>query len=450
MNKLKISLLVISLGLTNAAHADNVMKDIFNGMKNSNSASMVNTATRNGVTLGSFGYRIPQQKQPVASLALPSTRAGCGGIDFFAGSFSVINSDQLVQMFRSIAQGAASYSFELALNSVCPSCAGIMSKLEAKLAELNQFASEGCKASQAAARFATGGLRTALKDNWLNNAVSDLDNHFFSDQGDKLASANDTGNASKKAEQLGIKIDGNITWQLLLKSGVKDWDSTITNFQGYKLLELIMSLTGYSQITKNGDNSNDSSGLSDSSGIATLTVSELLNGTNQPIKLYECIDYDQCISPTLKLVPGWKSLQEQYATLLGSGLTKSRTNSATPFTHDELAAFAAIGMRPHVALSTYKGSSIESIANLLSYRAVRSIFLSLKQNINEKMIPSIKGSKNKLSDIEQVSVKDTLDSLNQLDKAVTEALEDFDKKIISRAYSLEVMINLSKLSQSMS
>ncbi|WP_435277326.1 hypothetical protein ACMAZF_20490 (plasmid) [Psychrobium sp. nBUS_13] len=152
----------------------------------------------------------------------------------------------------------------------------------------------------------------------------------------------------------------------------------------------------------------------------------------------------------LPTINSWSSLQTQYATLIASALTKSRYNATVGFSSDETAAFNALGMEPHKALEMYKGSSIQSIADILAYRAVRGVFVSLKENINDKMIPSIKTGKNKLTDAQKVSVVDTLDSLNNLDELITEALNDYDKEIISRLYSLEVMVNLSKLSDSMS
>ena len=48
----------------------------------------------------------PVQSERIATVSLPSFRAGCGGIDAFAGAFSFIDSDQLVAFARGIAQNA--------------------------------------------------------------------------------------------------------------------------------------------------------------------------------------------------------------------------------------------------------------------------------------------------------------------------------------------------------
>ena len=57
-------------------------------------------------TLGNLYLRAPVQSERIATVNLPSFRAGCGGIDAFAGSFSFIDSDQLVAFARGIAQNA--------------------------------------------------------------------------------------------------------------------------------------------------------------------------------------------------------------------------------------------------------------------------------------------------------------------------------------------------------
>ena len=45
-------------------------------------------------TLGNLYLRAPVRSEQIATVSLPSFRAGCGGIDAFAGAFSFINSDQ--------------------------------------------------------------------------------------------------------------------------------------------------------------------------------------------------------------------------------------------------------------------------------------------------------------------------------------------------------------------
>ncbi|MDE0381540.1 MAG: conjugal transfer protein TraH, partial [Rhodospirillales bacterium] len=77
-------------------------------------------------TLGNLYLRAPVRSEQVATVSLPSFRAGCGGIDAFAGAFSFIDSDQLIAFGRAVAQNAAGFAFELALETISPVIAETM------------------------------------------------------------------------------------------------------------------------------------------------------------------------------------------------------------------------------------------------------------------------------------------------------------------------------------
>ena len=82
-------------------------------------------------TLGNLYLRAPVRSEQIATVNLPSFRAGCGGIDAFAGAFSFIDSDQLIAFGRAVAQNAAGFAFELALETISPVIAETMAKLRA-------------------------------------------------------------------------------------------------------------------------------------------------------------------------------------------------------------------------------------------------------------------------------------------------------------------------------
>ncbi|WP_296222037.1 conjugal transfer protein TraH, partial [uncultured Sphingomonas sp.] len=66
---------------------------------------------------GSLWSRFPSKTVNPVNLALPSARAGCGGIDLFAGSFSFINADEMVAMLKATANNAIGFAFQLAIDS---------------------------------------------------------------------------------------------------------------------------------------------------------------------------------------------------------------------------------------------------------------------------------------------------------------------------------------------
>ena len=89
------------------------------------------------------------RSEQIATVNLPSFRAGCGGIDAFAGAFSFINSDQLIAFGRAVAQNAAGFAFELALETISPVIAETMAKLRALAQWINNQNMNSCETAQA-------------------------------------------------------------------------------------------------------------------------------------------------------------------------------------------------------------------------------------------------------------------------------------------------------------
>ena len=99
-------------------------------------------------TLGNLYLRAPVQSERIGTISLPSFRAGCGGIDAFAGAFSFIDSDQFVAFARGIAQNATGFAFELALETISPVIAETMSKLRALAQWVNNQSINSCEMAQ--------------------------------------------------------------------------------------------------------------------------------------------------------------------------------------------------------------------------------------------------------------------------------------------------------------
>ncbi|MBS4046809.1 MAG: conjugal transfer protein TraH [Alphaproteobacteria bacterium] len=100
-------------------------------------------------TGGNVFMRIPQRNTQLAALQMPGFRAGCGGIDVFAGAFSFINAGQLIQMMKSIASSAVGFSFKLALETISPVIAETLGELNDLAQRINQANINSCEAAQA-------------------------------------------------------------------------------------------------------------------------------------------------------------------------------------------------------------------------------------------------------------------------------------------------------------
>lgn len=140
------------------------------------------------------------------SVQPPRFKAGCGGIDAYAGSISFLNPDMLVKKFQRILQNSAGVAFDMALQTLCPKCSEIMKSMEQLSNMLNGLALDDCKAanslvnglkSQAEKAFGTAKSDAGDVNNekgWFDGAQSAFDdmvakgnsvNRWLNDMGGK-------------------------------------------------------------------------------------------------------------------------------------------------------------------------------------------------------------------------------------------------------------------------
>ena len=99
---------------------------------------------------GSLWTRFPSKTINPVNLQLPSARGGCGGIDLFAGSFSFINTDEIVAMLKATANNAIGFAFQLAIDSISAEIGGVMKDMAHRAQQINQFNMNSCEEAQAA------------------------------------------------------------------------------------------------------------------------------------------------------------------------------------------------------------------------------------------------------------------------------------------------------------
>ncbi|MBI3755295.1 MAG: conjugal transfer protein TraH [Deltaproteobacteria bacterium] len=148
-----LSFLVVSLFFTGAAHAGNWVDDWFQQATYSGAESFEGQK-RGYWTGGNMSVRFNTSSDSLVTASLPKIKAGCGGIDAFMGGFSFLNMDKLGDKFQGIMTGAASYAFDLALETVCAQCSKIYKDLEVIADKLNSIQLDDCKAGKALVTYA--------------------------------------------------------------------------------------------------------------------------------------------------------------------------------------------------------------------------------------------------------------------------------------------------------
>ncbi len=272
------------------------MESLFDGMI-ATAAPGVYESQRRGVLSG--GHAVAKSRVFDANLiavAPPSWKAGCGGVDLFAGSLSFVNSDQIVQLLRSVAANSAGYAFQLALDNVFPDGAKWIENFQKKIQQLNQYLGNSCQLAQGVVNDLASGFDLKHKtDASLKATFTGLYEDIFSAREESEGESPMEKLKSGKPDEYN-KMVGNIVWKQLKRNRVGAWfghgDDT--------LLEAILSLTGTVII---GDLVDDPNAPGSGAKTNLLTIlpgnqiglSDLIAGGE--VKLYSCAgDRENCLN----------------------------------------------------------------------------------------------------------------------------------------------------------
>lgn len=115
--------------------------------------------TRGFAVGGSLSARASTETVQPFTFKSPYIKAGCEGIDIFAGAFSWVNADQFVETLKAVGQNAVGYAFNLGLEVVCPVCVSTLKSLMNFMNQINKMSSDSCTAAKA---LVNGGLAAAF------------------------------------------------------------------------------------------------------------------------------------------------------------------------------------------------------------------------------------------------------------------------------------------------
>ena len=325
-------LVIVGLLLSTPAHADvlSEMNRFWQGAAvNTTGPTAFEGQASGHWTLGNLYLRSPVRSEQIATVNLPSFRAGCGGIDAFAGAFSFINSDQLVAFARAIAQNAAGFAFELALETISPVIAETMSKLRALAQWANNRNVNSCETAQA--------LVGAV---WAKNdrasaaicAAVGTSQGVFSDY---AAARHGCGADGKRHSTLAaasgemadqVPVNVNYAWKAVQASSFLAGDT--------QLAEFAMSVSGTVIVTAPTADSDPAGPRVRVLEPLALDrrVTEILMEGGGALPVYACDTTARCLNPTLGsvTVPAGRGFRARVAELLRDLVAAVRTDMAPP------------------------------------------------------------------------------------------------------------------------
>ena len=371
---------------------------------------------------GSLWVRFPaQQTFQLGNLQMPSVKAGCGGIDIFTGSFSFINSDQLVAVAKAIANGAEAFLFNLAIKEIS---SVIGSTLTDMLHQLQQKLNQSLNACQLGADIA-GGLAgsVGIKNQQMCSQIGNSQGIFS----DWAATEQGCGTGGQQSSTIKSNNDKtipagpyNYTWSMLTQK----YPNFDTDFKQY-----LMTLVGtiiYQPAS--ADSQGPQFTFIGQGDPALLTA--LLDGGNGA-QVYKCDDSAACLNPTQTTlnVDTSKALKTRvYNDLLD---IQARIQNNQTLTTEEIGILGAV----HIPL--YKIMAVNSAA---TYGSMGSADLAELAEIT---------SVDLLESVVQQFYKLVTDGQSQFHNADSKTLEQWRTQIadVSKTLDSQVFRNSARLTR---
>ncbi|WP_100865772.1 conjugal transfer protein TraH [Novosphingobium kunmingense] len=322
---------------------DSFLNDV-GGAANVNGPTAFQGQSAGYYSLGNIWTRFPQKTTNIANLQLPRARAGCGGIDIFAGSFSFINASEIVAMLKAVANNAVGFAFSLAIDTVCPECSKIMQEFSQKAQLMNNLNINSCELAQGL----VGGVwpKGDLADKAICEAIGNSEG-IFTDYaaakhgcGTKGQRASTTAQGAGKYDDVNTGVARNYTWTILKKSAFFSPNGTFDQ----ELAEYAMTLLGTIIYVPPKDDEPGKFVPIVGESSSTL-VTSLLDGTSgSNVLIFHCDEPDKCLDPGFKSLslPASKALRPRISALIAGMVQAIHDDTAITAAQKELLQVSSV------------------------------------------------------------------------------------------------------------
>jgi conjugative transfer pilus assembly protein TraH len=375
--KFIVLLLCISFFTSSFANVNDEMRKTFSSMTNYSRPGSYQGQTRGVITGGNMYVREKITQQNLFSFKAPSMSSGCGGTDFFGGSFGFINASQFETMIQGIAANARGYAIGLAMDIVCPTCAANMKELQKRMQELSSTMSNSCEMGKMLVNKFTpldemADASRKESGTTASNKWKIFDTYFEGSDKSRSGGGNTNAYAAlTRAQKIDDKMIGNMTWNALENANVGAWYTSVVASQA-QLKQIMMSLVG-TIITSDGTDEAGGAAPEPIPNKRLLSVKDFLFGKSQ-VDIYTCDDYaaTECMTIGLEKIDIKGMLPVVTEMLMGDGasvgiIAKLRDKgNANTFTADEMAFISAaspgiLGILRDFAHDTRSAASIADI-----------------------------------------------------------------------------------------
>lgn len=293
-------------------------------------------ATGGGI---SFSGNVMDTK--LGHVEMPSIRYGnCGDIDIYAGGFSFISGEKIVQTLKSVATSSAGYAFMLALETVSPQFANNVKQLQSWANTINGIGINSCETAASLVSAVWPRSQAASQAICRSSAASGGIMRDYIDARHGCSESSRYNSEMRKTEQSNpniLKDEFNIAWKVIHD------DPFFSEVGGEQLKYLFMSITGTVVAMKTpGTRENPEGGLKisvyPSKVFDEQFMQRLMEGGGAPI--YSCRDSGstkKCleVSESTVAIGADLAIKAKVETLLGRMQRKVTTDEA--FSDEEIA-----------------------------------------------------------------------------------------------------------------
>ena len=338
-------------------------------------------------SLGNVWTRFPQKTTNIANLQLPRARAGCGGIDIFAGSFSFINASEIVALLKAVANNAVGFAFSLAIDTVCPECSKIMQEFAQKAQLMNNLNINSCELAQGL----VGGIwpKGDLADKAVCEAIGNSEG-IFTDYaaakhgcGTRGQRSSTLQNGNGKYDDVNPGVPRNYTWTILKKSAFFSPNGTFDQ----ELAEYAMTLLGTIIYVPPSDDEPGKFVPIVGESSSTLVTSLLDGTTNGNVLIFHCDEPDKCLDPGFRSLnlPISKSLRHRVSMLIDSMVQAVRTDTAITEAEKELLQVSSVPLYKILTVQAAygRGMATDDRETLAELASIDLLFAVLDRIVSE-------------------------------------------------------------------
>ena len=392
-------------------------------------------------SLGNIYTRFPQRNIQPATITLPSIKAGCGGIDIFAGGFSFISADQFIALAKAVANNAIGYAFDLALTVIDPQIATTMQKIRDLANRVNEFNTSSCEAAQ------------FLVDK-AGSKIDAIQEKICSAEGAKSGRYKDNiearWNCAKPATRKTV-LDGvtdpgvkdnipltnlNYTWSVLKKSG-----NSLFADDDFK--ELVMNMVGTvltSDKPGSGVSADSQGSISIVPGMMPDLYKVMLDGGT--VKIKSCTDKTQCLEFADRdlTVLSNVAFRPRVRRVLVNIVDKIRTDRPLIAEERDIISLSTIPVYKILAVSATAnvgGNAIDldALSEVVAINLVQSVIEQMLGGVT-RSVPFLKNADDKTANEWRDQITDARVFLSQQDSAIATRVSAATQ-FVDRAIRLE-------------